>query len=102
KDLAPDLGGEALRGRGVEPAGVDRGGTPGPEPAGTVDPIARHAGRVPDDRLAAADQPVEERGLPDVRSANDRDGRRPHDAFTHAGPGGRRGGPRRSPPASRW
>lgn len=51
-----------------------------------VEPVARHAGRVLDDREALSDQPVEEGTLPDVWTSDDGDGRRPQHRT------GRRGG----------
>ena len=59
----------------IPPAGVDEG-EPRPPPGRLVgDPVAGDAGHVLHHRLAAADDPVDERGLADVRAAHDRDDR---------------------------
>ena len=68
--LAGDPLGQAA-GVGVPAAGVDDGeGAAGP--VGVVgDPVAGDAGHVLDDGLAAADDPVDQRGLADVGAADD-------------------------------
>ena len=58
-------------GVGVPAAGVDDG-EGAAVPVGVVgDPVAGHARHVLDDRLAAADDPVDQRGLADVGAADD-------------------------------
>ena len=58
-------------GVGVPAAGVDDG-EGAAVPGGVVgDPVAGHAGDVLDDRLAAADDPVDQRRLADVGAADD-------------------------------
>ena len=68
------LGGDPLgqaAGVGVPAAGVDDGERAA-RPVGVVgDPVAGHAGHVLDDRLAAADDPVDQRRLADVGAADD-------------------------------
>ncbi len=76
--LAADALDQGLLGRGIEAAGVDHGRLPPLEAHAAVEPIARHAGRVTDERLASADETVEERRLADVRAPDDRDDRTDH------------------------
>ena len=62
-------------GVGLPAAGVDHGEA-AVHPLGLVgDAVARDAGGVFDDGLAAAEDPVHERGLADVRASDDRDDR---------------------------
>ena len=69
--LPPDLHDERLGGALDEPAGIDQHElAPGPL-AGRLEAIAGHAGDVGDDRVAAGEQPVEQRGLPDIGPADD-------------------------------
>ena len=56
--------------------------------------VARHARRLEDDRLAGRGQPVDERGLADVREADDRD--RPQEGSRSSGFGGDRRAVRRN------
>ena len=68
--LGADRLGQAA-GVGVPAAGVDDG-EGAAVPVGVVgDPVAGHAGDVLDDRLAAADDPVDQRGLADVGPTDD-------------------------------
>jgi len=69
---------QGLLGRGIEAAGVDHGRLPALEADATVEPVARHARSIADERLPPADQTVEERRLADVRTPDDRDDRTDH------------------------
>ena len=72
-DLQLDLVGRV----DLEAAGVDDDEPP-PVPVGVaVHPVARRAGPVLDDRLAAADEAVEQRGLAHVGAADDGDDGQP-------------------------
>ena len=57
----------------LEAAGVDHGERAAVPLGGAVDAIPGGARDVGDDRQALADEPVEERALPDVRAADDGD-----------------------------
>ena len=59
---------QRLRRERIEAARVDDRGLPALEAHLAVEPVARHAGHVAHERLAAADEAVEERGLADVRA----------------------------------
>ena len=64
------------------PAGVHEPEAPS-VPLGRAEmPIPRHAGAIVHDRLPPADQPVEERGLPDIGPTDDGDGGGPSHAAT--------------------
>ena len=77
--LLADGGFDDVVGRGDKPAGVDeRERAPGPFGVGVM-AVARHAGQVVHDGIAMADDAVEERGLPDVRTSDDGDERAVHD-----------------------
>ena len=64
---------ERLGGAGIKAAGVDDRRLPALEMDLAVEAVAGHARRIAHDRLAASDEAVEQRGLADVRPANDRD-----------------------------
>src|SRR5438552_3717342 len=64
---------ERLRRAGIEAARADHRRLPALELDLAVEAIARHARRVTDERLPASDEAIEQRGLPDVRPADDRD-----------------------------
>ena len=66
--------GEALGVGLFKPGGIDDGEVQIAEPGLTLAPVAGDAGQVVDQRQAPADQPVEQRGLADVRPPDDRDG----------------------------
>ena len=68
--LGADPLGEAP-GVGVPAAGVDDGERAAVPDRVVGDPVAGHAGHVLDDRLAAADDPVDQGGLADVGPADD-------------------------------
>src|SRR5438874_1456404 len=73
----PDLDDERFGGARNEPAGINQHElAPGPF-AGRLETIAGHPGDVGDDRVAAGEEPVEERGLPDVGPADDGHGGHP-------------------------
>jgi hypothetical protein len=55
----------------LEAAGVDEGEAAPIPLRRAVHPVARRPGHVLDDREARADEPVEERALPDVRATDD-------------------------------
>ena len=69
---------QGLLGRGIEPARVDHRRLPPLEAHAAVEPVARHARGVTDERLPPADETIEERGLADVRATDDRDDRADH------------------------
>jgi hypothetical protein len=75
-----DLARELAFGRQLEAAGVDDVERTSSPFRRVQDLVARDAGALLDDRLAASDDAVHERRLPDVRTPDDRDHRRRHDA----------------------
>src|SRR5207245_3397113 len=69
---------QGFLGRRIEATGVDHRGLPALEADVSVEPVPRHAGRVADERLAPADQAIEEGALADVRTTDDGDDRANH------------------------
>ena len=69
--LARHLGGDAALGNRLEAAGVDHDEAPLADPTLAVVAIAREAGQVVDQRVAAAREPIEEGRLADVRPSDD-------------------------------
>ena len=72
--LRQHAAGEALGVGLFEARGVDDGEVQIAEPGLALAPVAGDAGQVVDQRQAPADQPVEQRGLADVRPPDDGDG----------------------------
>ena len=69
--LHPHAAGEALRRGLVEAGGVDGGEAEAAEPRVALAPVAGDARQVVDQRQPAADEPVEQRRLADIRPADD-------------------------------
>ena len=67
----------------LEPAGVDDDEPPAVPLGVAVQPVAGRPGAVLDDRRALAEEPVEERALADVRSADDGDDGHPASSARH-------------------
>ena len=67
----------------LEPAGVDDDEPPAVPLGVAVQPVAGRPGAVLDDRRALAEEPVEQRALADVRSADDGDDRDPASSARH-------------------
>jgi hypothetical protein len=71
--LGGEPAGQGLLGARIHAGGVDHLERQLAQPGLTLEPVAGDAGQVVDQRTAAADQPVEERRLADVRPPQDRD-----------------------------
>src|SRR2546422_65780 len=84
RPLAAPARDERLRRAGIEAARVDHRRLPALELDLAVEAIARHARRVTDERLPASDEAIEQRGLADVRPADDRDYGAEHTAESSA------------------
>jgi len=67
--------GEAVFQGAADAAGIDEGAGDGRGHAGRGDAVARHPRLVVDDRDLPLGEAVEERGLPDIRAADDGNGR---------------------------
>ena len=71
--LRPHAGGERALGTLVEAGGIDHGEVEVAEPACAFAAVARHAGRIVDQRELLADQPVEQRRFADIGPADNGD-----------------------------